>query len=167
MDQAGLEVPLQPTGVFHLGKERSPVGGKGMGILPKRHGGRVSGHPGHLVLGRGCSGPGAVPHTRQSHPFSFQVSEDERLCRGFSPPKASSREPSGSCWGSPSIHGHVCRRIPAHGPWCWGEGGLGDTLSQPKAVSCGCRSELWDPQGQGQSADTTLNVNQLFLPWYL
>lgn len=77
------------------------------------------------------------------------------------------REPHGTHWGSPSTHGHVHRRVPVHGPWCRGEGGPEDTLSKPKAASCGHRSERWGPQGQGTFANTTLNVNQLALTWYL
>ena len=149
---------------------RSPVAGKGMDISASCRGGREAGHPGHLMLGRGCSGPGTVCPTRQSRPFSSQGSEDVWFCRGFSPPRAACdgpREPHGACWGSPSIRGHVCRRVPDHAPWCWGGGGPGDTPSQLKAVSCGGRRECWGPQGQGTFANTTLNVNQLSLPWYL
>lgn len=58
----------------------------------------------------------------------------------------------GWLWGHPDVRERVALQIPC---------------PSQKQFLCGCRSERWGPQGQGTFANTTLNVNQLSLPWYL
>lgn len=132
--QAGLGVPRSlssPKGIFHLREGREEAQRQERRWTSPQTA-MVGGRQG--TLGTSCWGVGALDQGLYLMPGSciLSPSRGPRTC-GFAevsphadPAHDGPRELCGTCWESPGTHGHVCRRVPAHGPWCQGEGGPRD-----------------------------------------